>query len=237
MFHLYLIGVEKTWLSRHFIKKKKNILIGVPPGVSLFTPLPGWMLRQEQWRLTWLAVPPLYFPLPSSRSSGASRRTCCPFPSSIVSVSSLRGTRALAARARPGVCLSLEKHGGKHAPRAPEKKRDPQVALLAGIRLRSMRASLAPLPEPRVDASSSVSARAFAHVSSIVEAFFGKATKNLCEKNGKGVNNTVLLYQFLGCCYKKRFDIIDLFKRSIDVIFLYFSNFDHFLKRDCEIAV
>lgn len=120
--HLYLTGVEKTWLSRHFIKKKKNILIGVPPGVSLFTPLPGWMLRQEQWRLTWLAVPPLYFPLPSSRSSGASRRTCCPFPSSIVSVSSLRGTRALAARARPGVCLSLEKHGGKHAPRAPEKK-------------------------------------------------------------------------------------------------------------------
>lgn len=114
------------------------------------------------------------------------------------------------------------------------KKKYPQVALLAGIRLRSMRASLAPLPEPRVDAPSSVSARAFTHVSSIVEAFFGKATKNLCEKNGKGVNNTV---QFLGCCYKKRFDIIDLFKRSIDVIFLYFSNFDHFLKRDCEIAV
>lgn len=134
--------------------------------------LPGWLCSPPP--------PPLYFPLPSSRSSGASRRTCCPFPSSIVSVSSLRGTRALAARARPGVFIAGETRRKTRAA-CTGKKRD--RALLAGIRLRSMRASLAPLLEPRVDASSSASARAFTRVvSSIVEAFLGKATKNLCEK-------------------------------------------------------
>jgi len=56
------------------------------PRAPLITPLPGWMLRQEQWRLTWLAwlapsSPSPSLPLPAPRSSGASRRTCCPFPS------------------------------------------------------------------------------------------------------------------------------------------------------------
>lgn len=49
-------------------------------------------------------------PLPASRSTGASRRTCCPFSSSVVSVSFLRGgyvcSRGARARARVQVLRS-----------------------------------------------------------------------------------------------------------------------------------
>lgn len=53
--------------------------------------------------LAYLILPPLslsLLPSPLPRSSGASRRTCCPFSSSVVSVSSLRGTLSCAARPR-----------------------------------------------------------------------------------------------------------------------------------------
>lgn len=73
-----------------------------PHGASLITPLPGWMLRQEQWRLTWLAwlacPSPLYLRrVPRGQADepvARSHPVSCRFRSYAV------GTCALAGRAR-----------------------------------------------------------------------------------------------------------------------------------------
>jgi len=115
-----------------------------PQECPLITSLLGWMLRQEQWRLTWLAwlvslplVPPYLRRVP--RGSGARRRTCCPFSSSVVSVSFLRGgtwcSRGARARARVQVsrCCDRRKTRRKRA-RAQHRMRERNVEKRASAR-------------------------------------------------------------------------------------------------------
>lgn len=154
---------------RHFIKKKRTYIDrNLLDRVSLFTPLPGWMLRQEQWRLTWLAVlaaiPPL-FPLTFIAFLGGK-------PTNLLSVLiqyrvGFVLTRYACSRgARASKCVFIVGETRRITRAACTGKKGILRWPSSQVRLRSVRASLAPLLEQCVDASSSVSARAFTHVCS-----------------------------------------------------------------------
>lgn len=95
-------------------------------------------------------------PLPAPRSSGASRRTCCPFSSSVVSVSFLRGgTCTVAGRARAHAFRRFGlRSAAENAQNAAERNESPRCDRRRrpryARRTRSVRVSFAPTRHRRL---------------------------------------------------------------------------------------
>lgn len=129
---------KKTCLNPS-LPRLARILMGGPPRVPLITPLPGWMLRQEQWRLTWLTWPLVPSPRHTSPHPcrvlrGKPTNLLPVLIRSGVSVSSLRGNacvcsaapfRFLGSRSGVSCCVVplLRVPGGKNAATTCEKIR------------------------------------------------------------------------------------------------------------------
>lgn len=160
MFDLFTFDRRrKDTALRHSIKgreKEKRINRSPPNKVSLFTPLPGRMLRQEQWRLTWLAmlaaIPPL-FPLTFIAFLGGKPTNLLPVPIQY-RVGFVLTRYACFRGARASRCAFIAGETRRKTRAAcTGKKRDPEVALLADTIAIGESFLGSPLLEPRVDAS------------------------------------------------------------------------------------